>query len=276
MNDTRERARAAWWSALAAAALNTLGMGLELLVTRSVPGVPRWPPIASALVGLGLAGVLIAFRRRAGVALGSVCFVVNATAISAALWVLNPTFAAHPHGWWPFQETKLGCLTVALLAPDLPVGLLSVLIHAGAAVVQWWTFAPEVRAGLALGEPWATIAFAVFGALLLVHRRRQIALERVASRAQAEAATYERLARAFMAVRDLANTPLQTIYVCARLVEMRAPGLRDVASRIDASAESLRRLNEILDEHEAECAARFGRRSDLAFDPLAILREARD
>jgi hypothetical protein len=275
MNEPARRARTAWSSAVVAAALNTGGMGLELLIGRTIPGMPRWPPVASALVGLVLVGWLSARRRRASAAFCSVCFVVNTLSIAAALWLTNPTYAAHPRDWWPFQGSKLGCMAVALLAPELYAGLISVAIYAGGALAQYWTFPPGIRGALAVGEPWATIAFAVFGAILLVQRRHHLTLELGIERARAEARSYERQARAFMAVRDLANTPLQTIRLCAAVIERRAPELRDLIRRIDGAVLKLRAMNEILDEHDAARESGAPQPTDASLDSLALLRDAR-
>src|SRR5689334_15153564 len=139
-------------------------------------------------------------------------------------------------------------MTVGLLAPGARVGLLNLAIYLGAALVQFWTFGPEVRANLDAAEPWATVAFGSFSVVLLMHRLRGLELERKAAKAEVEARAYERLARVLMAVRDLSNTPLQTIHFAGVLIERRAPELHALTGRIHAAVLALRKMNELLAE----------------------------
>jgi hypothetical protein len=220
------RARSAMRGATAAAALNVVGMGLDYLIGRSTPGMPWWPNAASALVGVSLLALLWARCHKPSVALGSLAFLVNTATIVTVLWVTSAHYA-ESRQWIPFQANKLGAITVPLLIPELWVGIVGVLAYSGSAVLQYYLFDPAIRNGISFGEPGASIGFGVFGVVLMIYRWRWSAKERRLAHVQAEAAALDQLAHTLLAVRDLANTPLQTIELtvaflhesCARLSE---------------------------------------------------------
>jgi hypothetical protein len=263
--------RHAWRGALVAALLNGLAMPMDILVGRGIPGMPVWPPLASALVGLSLAALLLGRRHRPTMALSSWAFVINNVAILATLWVTSAAYAAAGN-WVPFQAHKLGILAVALLAPTLPIGIGGVVAYVGTAITQYQLFAPAVRASLPPGQSWVLLIYGLFGGVLLLNRVRELALERAVERARTEAAATERLARAFLAVRDLANTPLQTLTLAAAALRSRAPQLEGLLDRMDRAIERLRRLNAIL---EPQRSPRWDQ-GDESFDPAALLGASRE
>ncbi len=240
MSDQEWRDKTAWRNAVVAVALNIVGMPLELLIARAIPGVPLWPPLASIAIAVVLLGVLIARRRTPSVALGNTVFLLNIFAIAIALWVIDSGYAASGRNWVPFQEYKLSMVTVAVLAPEAWVGALSIAGFATASIVQLATFAPSIRDHLAIGEPWATIAFAAFAAILLWYRLKRTALELDVALAHARLASAEHLAKVLLAVRDRANTPLQTIAFAAETVRERHPDVGPVMDRVERSLDKLR------------------------------------
>ena len=147
-------------------------------------------------------GVMFVRRRKPSAALGNVVFLLNVVAIVAALWVINLGYASSGRTWLPFQEYKLGMLTVAVLAPEAWVGATSIAAYALAAVIQLASFGPSVREHLAIGEPWATFAFTAFAAVLLWYRLRRMAVELDIVLTRARLASAEHLAKVLLAVRD--------------------------------------------------------------------------
>jgi hypothetical protein len=264
------RAKSAMRGAMVAAALNVVGMSLDYLVGRSVPGMPWWPRVASALVGAGLLVLLWARWKRPSVAFGSAAFLVNTAAIVTELVLTAPHYA-QSRNWIPFQANKLGALTVPLLVPELWVGMLGVLAYSGSAVIQYELFDPAIRRNIGFGEPWTSVAFGVFAMVLMVYRWRWSAMERNLARAQAEAAALDRMAHTLLAVRDLANTPLQTIELTVGLLGESHPELAPQLERIRSSLTALKDLDQILKSHES--ALRW-RRGDESLD--SILQIAHD
>ena len=267
------RARIAWRGSLLAAILNAAGSPLELFVARSVPNMPRWPPLASAAVGLVLLVYLVRERERPTRAGAAITMLVNTAAIVAMLVDHNHYWSALGPRWAPFQAHKLGALTIGLLTPEIPVGLACIAAYALSAVVQFMLFAPAVREQIAVGEPVTTCIFAAFGVVILVVGTRRYALERRVVEQQQQAAALERLARAMLAVRDFANTPLQTIEAATALARLQHTTPSEPLERIERALQRLRELNRVLSGHEAHI--RWGP-GDESFDALERLAHRRD
>ena len=269
----RTRARIAWRGALLAAALNAFGSPLEVFVSRAVAGIPRWPPIAAGAIGLLLLLLLLLGRRRPTRTGAALAFLVNSAAVVAMLWINNAHWALLGAHWAPFQANKLGALTVGLLTPEIAVGVISIVAYAASAVVQWALLAPSVRAELARGEPMTTCIFALFGIVILVFATRRYAIERRLVEREHQAAALEKLARALLAVRDFANTPLQTIETATALARLQHPDSATQLDRIERALDRLRGLNRLLSRHEAHIRWQPG---DESFDAVAQLAKTAD
>jgi hypothetical protein len=240
------RARAARRSATVAVVLNLVGMPLGMMVARSVPGVPQWPGALSIGAGVVLLAVIAARWRRGRARLFDAAFFVNTIAIAFALFVTNYAYAESERPWPPFQAVKLGLFTVALLATSRWVGLSSIAVYAGVALINFCTFSPEARARLAIGEPWATIAIAVFATVIFVYRMRKDSLEAELHREREIAAANRRLAAIFLDVRDRANTPLQTITLTTAHLRRKHPELQRSVMRIERAVERLKAMDTAL------------------------------
>jgi hypothetical protein len=252
MTDDDTRAKTAWRCSVVAAALSVLGMLIEIAIIRSIPDMSVLPALASIAVAAVLLAVLVARARPPSIAVSNAAFLVNVGAIVAALWFVDRGFASSGRIWVPFQEHKLGMMTVALLAPELWVGVVSIAMYAGASLVQLMTLPAAGRHELALGEPWATLAFGVFSTILLAYRYKTTALERevVVTRTSAEATRH--LAKVLLAVRDLANTPLQTIAFATAEARELHPDLGTLMDRVERSLGVLRALDRRLRSYDGE------------------------
>jgi hypothetical protein len=238
-------AKHAWRGAFFAAVLNALGMSVDYLAARDIPTLSIYPFAMSALVGIGLIVFLLIRRQRATVRLGSVVFLLNTVAILMALWVTSGYWASAGR-WTPFQANKLGALAVAMLAPQLGVGLASIAGFAATAIGKFYAFDAEAQRGLPVGEPWIVLIYALFGGVLLIYRLRGVALEREMLRMQAEAAATEQLARTFVRLRDYTNTPIQTIAFTTELLRARNPDLKPILDRLERAVEKLTELSHAL------------------------------
>jgi hypothetical protein len=262
------RAAIAWRGATWAALLNAIGAPLLLVVDRSLH-LPPAPPLISAGAGLLLAALLTARRDHPTRAGAAAAFLTNTAVLVWMLWVTNGHAAQLGARWAPFQTNKLGALTVGLLTPELGVGLASLAAYGGSAVLQWALFPQAVRDQLASGEPAATAIFTLFGALLLVESTRRLALQRRLLQRDHEAAEIRRRAEVLLAVRDLANTPLQTIALTAASLRARHPDLAPQLARLERALQRLDELNRALAAHERMAQWPVGSES---FDPLSVLR----
>jgi hypothetical protein len=243
-------ARHAWQGAFSAAVLNALGMSVDFLLARDIPTMPMYPYAMSVLVGIGLVVFLLIRRQRATVRLGSAVFLVNMVAILVALWITSGYWATTGRPWTPFQANKLGVLAVAMLAPELGVGLASIAGLAVTAIGKVYFLNPEILRGFPVGEPWFVLIYALFGAVLLIYRLRSIALEREILRVQAEAAAAGQLARTFLRLRNYTNTPLQTIAFTTELLRAKHDDLKQILDRLERAGDKLTELSHALNRYE--------------------------
>jgi hypothetical protein len=243
-------ARHAWQGAFSAAFLNAVGMSVDFLLARDIPTMPVYPYAMSVLVGIGLIVFLLIHRQRATVRLGSAVFLVNTVAILVALWITSGYWATTGRAWTPFQANKLGALAVAMLAPQLGVGLASIAGFAAIAIGKFYFLDPEIHRGFPVGEPWFVLIYALFGAVLLIYRLRSIALEWEMLRVQAEAAAAEQLARTFLRLRNYTNTPIQTIAFTTELLRAKNHSLKPALDRLERAVDKLTELSHVLNSYE--------------------------
>jgi hypothetical protein len=230
--------------------LNSGGMAFEFLIERRVGGIPWWPGAVSALVGVLVLMVLLPARRRPTLRVGVAAFLVNAAAVTFALWVTHPYYAMAPRPWRPFEANKLGALTAALLAPNRWAGLLAIAGYSGAAVLQYYLFPGDAHTRLSVTEPWASIVYGAFSVGLLAYRLRGVAMAREVARRQAETAILKRLARASLSLRDLANTPLQTLAFSIDVLRARDGSLAPILDRMERALLRLQALGRALSRYE--------------------------
>jgi hypothetical protein len=225
-------------------------MSADFLLAHDIPTTPIYPFAMSALVGIGLIVFLLIRRQRATVRLGSAVFLVNTVALLVALWITSGYWATTGRTWTPFQANKLGALAVAMLAPQLGVGLASIAGFAAIAIGKFYFLDPDIQRGFPVGEPWFILIYALFGAVLLIYRLRGMALEREMLRAQAEAAAAEQLARTFVRLSDYANTPIQTIAFTTELLRAKTHDLKPTLDRLERAVEKLTELSHGLTVYE--------------------------
>jgi len=268
MNAADYRGTIAWRGAMITVILNFFGMAVDILIGRSLPGMPIWPNLMSMAVAVLLAGILLTRRHTPTVRVGNGVFLVNVVVILVALWFTNAVYAESGRAWVPFQADKLGMLTVALIAPELWVGLLSIAAFAATAAWQFASFGEPTRGAMALGEPLATLVIGTFAAVLLVYRVRRADLERKLVRERTEKAAMLTFARAVLAIRDLSRTPLQIITFASAAARIRHPEQGQLWDRIDRAAADIQILDGRLRDYERVLTWGPGEES---FDPAARL-----
>jgi hypothetical protein len=260
------RARAAWQGAAASLVLTFVGWPIEMIMMRRAPEMSLWPPLASMAAAALMAIPLLASRKRQPLALSRWLFLANNAIIVLALWPTTAVCASYVSRWVPFQVHKLSVLTAALIAPELAAGIAVIALFAGSAMLQYVTFDAAVRARLLTAEPWPMIAYAAFAVVVLVHRMRRQSLELALLQARAETLVLRRFAERLLAVRDLANTPLQTIEANTALLA-GVHGAELQADRIRRALDRLRGWQRVL---ETDSHAITG---ELAFDAHEVLKK---
>jgi len=247
-----EESQYAWRGAVLSCVLNAVGLPLDILLSRDVPGMPAWPPLASSAIGVLLLFVLVAHRRRPTTVIVTTVFMLNIAVILVALWITSGAFAAAPGRWIPFQANKLGVIAAAVLAPGLVTGLVAIGGFVGMAVIRYLTLSAALQQRLPISEPWAILIYAVFAVAILGYRVHSVRLARRMFRIRTESIATQRLARTFLSLRDFTNTPLQTIELASNIVRKRCPDLAPLVDRIDRSLDRLYRLNQAFSVYESQ------------------------
>jgi hypothetical protein len=189
--------------------------------------------------------------------MSAAAFVVHNVVIATALWFADSNPGTLGRQSAIFQPQKLGALAVAILAPpSIQAAVSSILIFAGSGLLRYALFDPELRAKLS-NEPWALVAYGIFGLGLYLHRIKSRKVRTEMQRALTEATSLERTSSMLLAFRDFYNTPLQTLQLTVAILKVRHPGDRDLVARIERALARLAELNRLASGYEApSCAMR--------------------
>ncbi|HTB60731.1 MAG TPA: hypothetical protein VLC06_22830 [Polyangia bacterium] len=238
--------------------------------------------VVSALLGvLGSAIGMVGFWRISGLWLRSVqslAFLINGAALwwlyarlppfsrsrsnaifllvlvptAVMTWMIDDARAAHSAYWVPYEPNKLSALTLAIIAPPgWRIGMVAILLFIGSALLHHLMLAEALRARMSAGEPFGVIAYGVFALVILGFKQRGYTLRDELEQARAEKVALERVARLSMALRDLANTPVQTLELVRQRLLSVDPQLRIQTERMGRALERLRRLNDILAPYQS-------------------------
>jgi hypothetical protein len=167
-------------------------------------------------------------------------------------WMIDDARAAHSTCWVPYEPNKLSALTLAIIAPPgWRIGMVAIMLFIGSALVHHLMLAEAIRARMSAGEPFGVIAYGVFALVILGFKQRGYTLRDELEHARAEKVALERVARLSMALRDLANTPVQTLELVRQRLLSIDPRLRIQTERMGRALERLRRLNDILAPYQS-------------------------
>jgi hypothetical protein len=170
-----------------------------------------------------------------------------------------------------FVRQELMCIVYALATP--PSAVISLVVIAAFTVdslILLWTIDGHSRLLAVQGwQPWTILIFGACAALLAVYgarrQRREVALIVEAERS----AALHRLVYAYLAVRDLVNTPLQTLTISLSLLASRFPAAREITDPMARSVERLAELNRVLTMEASKVALRDGTET---FDAISVLQ----
>jgi hypothetical protein len=271
MNEAGPREQAVR-TTLAAAALNILGTPIELLFARELPiPMPLWPVFAAMAVGVAVVVTLLVHGRQMSMSNIALLYVVNNTAIALALLLLQPYFALLGRAWSPFQEQKLGVLVASLLAPTLGSGIVAIATLVASALALFAELAPDDLRELPVAEPGPLLIFAIFAVVILFYRMHLLEVQRSTTRIATANAAAAATAQTALAIRDLANTPLQTLRLSVSRLRRDDAGQGIVLDRMDHAITRISELNEMLRPHGEEVLYA----GPASFDAPSRLRRAR-
>jgi hypothetical protein len=250
---TADDAAEAHRAAVVAALLGVLGTTMGVIGFWRISGpalriLQAFGILLSGSVLLWLRAGQLSFTRRQSNAL----FLLVLAPTVVMTWLIDDARSNASAHWVPYEPSKLSALTLAIIAPPgWPIGLATILVFIGAALLHHAVLSDAIRARMSSGEPFGTIAYGAFALVLLWFRQRSYTMRGELERARAEKVSLERVARVAIALRDLANTPVQTLELVLQRLRTRAPDLELQTERMGRALERLRRLNDILGPYES-------------------------
>jgi hypothetical protein len=256
-----------WRSAIA---LGCLAVFAPVLASINEPEA-GWPLALSRGVSiawaLGLLGFLIPQRKHPSLAAGRIVFALIPIPALPTFWLLAHDRAAHGHPLEIHFREALTSIIVAVVTP--PRAAISIALIAAFSVESFILFWEGQTSHWWSWQPWTNFLYAccTMGiALYQAHRQRR----EVAMIVELEqAAALQRLTRAYLAVRDVVNTPLQILQVSLSLLSTRNPEASDLTRTMQRSVERLNELNHLL---AAEASAMDSQPGAESFDPTIVLR----
>ena len=249
MDDAAEAHRAA----VVAAVLGVVGTGISVLGFWSISGPHlRAVQAVGILTSSGALWVLRSPRFPKSHATSNLLFLLVLLPTVAMAWMVDDARATHSAYWVPYEPNKLSVLTLAIIAPPgWRIGVLAILLFVGAALLHHLMLSDAIRARMSSGEPFGIIAYGVFALVVLGFKQRGYALRGELEHARAEKVALEHVARVSMALRDLANTPVQTLELVRQRLLTDDPQLGTQTERMGRALERLRRLNDILAPYQS-------------------------
>lgn len=256
-----------WRIARITGGLASVGLGVDALVGSPV-GVTH-----AQLAAIAVCGAIwiwsLAHRELPTMTTSNIVILTLNATIIVALTSAAQRLAESGIDWVPFRPHQLGAMAVALLAPPAAwVGVAAIVGFVGTAAIQYALFDAAIRERLPFGDPLSTLIYGGFAIVLLFFRRRADKTEREVIRAHADAESSQRHARAMLAIRDLANTPLQTLANMTTLLRHRGTLSDEDLARIERSVARLTELEHATQpfEHGLEWDP-----GDESWDPRAVL-----
>jgi hypothetical protein len=180
---------------------------------------------AIAIVGIATLTLWI-HRKTAGTALCAAAFVCIIAPFWLTFWISESNHALSGRFEQPFVGPKLLLFIISALCPTRPRWLgPALLIGLCAEMVGMWV---ALRFGSIptvawAGEPWVALTYALLAAFLFGSRLHWMQVHGELAVARAEAEMLQTTNEAFVAVQDLANTPLQSLEIALALMARERP-----------------------------------------------------
>jgi len=251
---------------------------IALLLAGTAVGALFWPlPLywtwaATGTLEAALLVILIGASPNDG-ALADATIIAATAVVMAQTWVTNDLTVRAGVPFQPFEVYKLFPLAVALLAPSsLWIGVGAIAASAILPLLQVWRWPAPLRQPLSPAEPWVTAFYALVALILLLHRRRQLAAQRALIQVQIKSAYIDRFMHKLVAVRDLANSPLQALESTLAVLRIKHPQSAVQLERIERQIDRLRKLSTVLARYEP----RSWNSGDESFDALEVLQQPDD
>lgn len=171
-----------------------------------------------------------------------------------------------------FGTYKVTAVIIAMLAP-FPhfLGYLLLAICLFIPPLQVLLFSREVMHVPGQYEPWITMCYALAAFLVLHHRLGTLKLHANLIESQAKEKNLRDFAEVALALRDLTNTPLQSLDLLIELLRHEKISQQHAAELLSKTTYRLRELMQILSDQQKKITQKQVRQS---MDSMAILRQS--
>ena len=249
MTQSEDARKEAWRSAAWSSAIDVIVGGSALIAIGVSSRMEIWFIAQFVAVGALVMAVLVVWKhapRAACLALLS----LNFASALLAVWAGAEAQSSLGDVSEPYHALVVSLLMVAILTPSVPLGAVWITAFALLPIVETWTWPAEIVRRLPTGEPWLTASFGVAAMGILLYSRRNVRLARELSAVKGERLAAERLASMALSVRDLANTPLQTLTSGLSLLRMGHAPMAAVLDPMDRALAKLSMLRRALGRFE--------------------------
>lgn len=179
-----------------------------------------------AVIVATASGLLWVRRRTASDALCDFIFFCIVAPFALTFWITEVSHAESGRYEQPFVGPKLMLFVVSALCPTRPRWLAPLLLafFTGEMAAIWvYIDYGSIPVVLATGEPWISLSYMLLACFLFGSRLHWMRLHEELAVARAEATILQTTNDAFVAVQDLANTPLQSLEIALTLMHRGRP-----------------------------------------------------
>lgn len=232
---------------------------VELLVCRMVTIV--W---AAAIIG-----VLVARHRALTLRTVQIAYGLMPVPLFPTFWFLAVEQTHLGLSYEVFVRENLVVVLYALTTP--PTAVMSLVVIAAFAVESILVFAFGPSWGMTVdgAQPWINLMYAGCAVAIALFRSDRLRSEARSIVEREQAAAMRKLGRAYLAVCDLANTPLQNLELAISMLLARHPDAADLAIMMERAISRLGNVNNVLATETSKI--QWGTAEE-SFDPFAAIR----
>lgn len=212
---------------------------------KAISIVPQMTFATFSLVGLAI--VLIFRQMKAEFSSAISISLITLSFLST--WQNNQAMAKIDLHYEPFIGYKIVALMIAVVGPMYPWIWASFALVFACAVLpalQYFQFPVEARLYMLSPEPWPTILYVTVAVAMLAYRIRMHKLEEQLMHVFVETTTDHRLAKAYLAIRDMFNSPLQSLALIPALLRTNTPETEKIAGYVEEAVGRLEALSQTL------------------------------
>lgn len=179
----------------------------------------------------------------------SFIFWINYISVTYVIGHANYFLATSDIGFSPFGGFKIEAFAIALIAPyPMLNGYLSILGCALVPTIMYYTILADYQSRMTIQEPGLTVVTVVVCLLVYMYRHRGLKIERELSKIKTEKENLEELAKIFLSLRDLTNTPIQNLMLVSTLLIENKINSERAAKYLNVSTQQLSLISQILSE----------------------------